>query len=117
MADDGIAKFRAPQQRGIGHEALEIVSHCFRHNGALNALNDEISSLRPTHVAQHHLRRQNDGTGVMQKVHHFRTVGNSTALLNMSIKYLKTWIPAVCLVGVNLCTLYITAIIEISFTQ
>lgn len=53
----------------------------------------------------------------MQKVHHFRTVGNSTALLNMSIKYLKTWIPAVCLVGVNLCTLYITAIIEISFTQ
>src|SRR5881628_2465650 len=60
IGDNRVAESRAANEFGAGHEALEIISHGLGVDGTLDAFDDEISSLRPAHIAQHHLAGQNN---------------------------------------------------------
>src|SRR5436309_1195328 len=64
IGDNRVAESRAANEFGAGHEPLEIISHGLGVDGTLDAFDDEISSLRPVHIAQHHLAGQNHRTGI-----------------------------------------------------
>ena len=48
MRDQRITEARRRHQRGTLHQALEIIGHGLGRNGAIGALDDQISSFNPT---------------------------------------------------------------------
>ena len=83
MRHDRLAKLAAFEQLGAGHKAVEVVrdgSGCRQHsnngkerevqgsgrtsNGAVHALDHEVSGLIPPQVSQHHLAGKNHRTWV-----------------------------------------------------
>src|SRR5262249_51706295 len=58
MFDNVIAKLRALDFRRALHLAREVVSDSFRTNGAVEAFENQVGCLVPTHVAEHHLAAQ-----------------------------------------------------------
>ena len=59
VAVSGAGKFR-----GTGNHFRKVERNRFFGNHPVNGLNQQIGGFRPAHVAQHHLRRQDDGAGV-----------------------------------------------------
>ena len=55
VLDDRVAEFRTLQQRGAVHEAVEVIGHRTGQNGAGDSADDEIGSLVPSQMPEHHL--------------------------------------------------------------
>src|SRR4029077_13597851 len=87
MLNYRVAKTGAAHELGAGHQTLEIVSHRLLADGALQTLDDEVGRLSPTHVAKHHLARQNNRAGI-----HFVEIG---ILRRRAMGRLKNRMPAV----------------------
>src|SRR5215468_9226971 len=62
--DDGRPELRALHFLGAFHEAGEVVGDDLLGQRLLDAGVDAIGRLRPAHVAEHHLPREDDGAGI-----------------------------------------------------
>src|SRR5690606_13016871 len=62
--DDFLRKFRTLQERGPFHQPVEIVGYAFRVDCAFEPFVDEVCSLLPTHVLEHHRPGKDHGTRV-----------------------------------------------------
>src|SRR3954469_8657081 len=49
---------------GAGHQPREVVGDLLGGDRAIHALDEQIGGLHPSHVAQHHLTRQNHRSGI-----------------------------------------------------
>src|SRR5262249_28630545 len=60
VLDDSVPELRGLQFGRAVHQAREVVGHALRRDGAVHSLHDEIGSLRPAEVTQHHLAGEHD---------------------------------------------------------
>jgi len=64
VLDDGVAELGAFDLGGAFHQAVEIVGDGLGRDGAFHALDDQIGSFVPAHIAEHHLARKDHRAGI-----------------------------------------------------
>src|SRR6266849_6215185 len=62
--DDGAAELRALHFPGALHQAGEVVGDDLLLDGLLQAGHETVGRIRPAQVAEHHLARENDRSGI-----------------------------------------------------
>ena len=64
VCDKRVSKGRAGKQSRIVHETFEVIRDCLCTDGSFHTFHDEICGFTPSHVAKHHLRREDERTRV-----------------------------------------------------
>jgi hypothetical protein len=65
VGNDGITELAALEKLLVAlHQALKVVRHGLVGDRTVDALDDEVGSLAPAQVTEHHFTRENDTSGV-----------------------------------------------------